>query len=161
MEKKTIAKISLEAQEVLKRLEQCEVGEIVPYPELSSLAMGDIQKEKYFALSTARNNLLGVMAFGTVRNQGIKRLSDDEIVDSIGDALPRIRKMTARRMRTLVTVDYDQLDKQGKVKHNAALAMYGALNFMTKPKHMDKVLSKAQDMDGAIPLSDTISMFQK
>lgn len=163
-EKKTIPSISIEAQELIKRMLEAEVGDIIPYDELNELCMGDVRNGKAWALNTARRNVLRdyQMVFQVVRGVGIKRANDGEIIDEAGQGLTRIHRRIGRDMQKLMAVaEYDKLPPAKKVQFNARISQLGALYLITKTSTAKRIEGRVLEADKKLSLPETLEIFKK
>jgi len=159
--KKTIATISIESQEVIRRLEKCEIGDFVSYKELSDIALGDIQNEKRHALHTARNRLQHDknMVFGIVRNQGVRRLNDQEIVADSKASLIKMNRESRRAAQRLSCVDFERLPGESQVQHNARMTIFAALSYMVRPKSQTLIEERVKVAQSQLDMKDTLRLF--
>ncbi len=142
MEKKTIKEISIDSQMIYQRLIKMEPGQSISYDELSEIIGRDIQVYGRYNLYTATRMALRdeSMVFESIRNQGIRRLKNDEIPHIIGSsAIGKIRKISKVNSKKIIAVDYDALSNDSKVKHNMALSVLGAFLTMTKTKSITMI----------------------
>jgi len=158
---KTIPAISIESQRVIERLGQCAPGEFVSYEELSSIAGGDIQKEKRFALDTGRKRLERDrgLVFGTIKNEGVKRLEDEEIVQTSELGINRVRRQARRSARKLVCVDFDNLSNEAKIRHNARMSIFGALVIVTSIKKQQAIEAGVTQAQSKLDVGATLRLF--
>ena len=98
--------------------------------------------------------------FGTIRNIGVQRLKDSEIVD-LGEtgakALRRAARRTARRIANVA--HFDDLVPGDQLKHNGALALMGAVMAATKASTLRR-LEAASDSPGQLSLGRTFELFK-
>jgi len=160
---KTIPSISIEAQTLIRRLRTMEVGETIAYGELSTLIGRDVQKERG-TLYTAMNRLREdeCMMFGCVRAKGIKRLSDEEIVDSGEYSMDRIRREARRGIKKLdAVVAFDELPEEKRVRHNMVKTIL-YMNEKVTAKKVQKQLEEAVTaQSAALPLVKALEAFQE
>ena len=161
IEKKTIPAISIESQKVIERLGWCEPGDFVSYQELSQIAGGDIQDGKYFALDTGRKRLERDRSyvFATVKNEGVKRLTDEEIVRTSEIGITKVRREARRSVRKLVCVDFDTLTNVAKIKHNARLSVFGALAIVTSAKKQRLIEQAVSETKTRLDVGQTLRLF--
>jgi hypothetical protein len=159
--KKRIPSISIESQELIRRLEKMAIGDFVSYTELSQLAMGDVRKEKRFALQTARRYLLfnSGAVIECVVNEGVKRLDDAEI-NKLGEAtVVKIHRASRRGLKKLFCVDYENLKPSDRVDHNTRASVLGALYHVTKPAQIKRIQGVVEKAQCRLQLQETLDAF--
>lgn len=111
----------LDAQEIAKRLRKAAVGEVVTYAELDAL-IG--RSSRAHGLRTARNELMRErIVFGAVLNEGVKRLAPSEIVDAGRSVVRKINRASKRGIKTLAAADFESLNAQEQMGHNATMTV--------------------------------------
>lgn len=162
-DKKRIPSISIESQEIRRRLEKCVIGDEVSYEELSALAMGDITEEKRFALQTARKALMHEkgMVFECIVGIGVKRLNDSEIIRTGENTLGRIHRLSHRGLEKLSCVNYDNLKPREQIEHNARFSALGALHHVTKPNQIKRLQGAVEKAAGRLQLEETLAAFDR
>lgn len=147
MEKQPEFKLSTDSAALALRLTEVAVGDIVRYDDLSKAIGRDVRSSAAGALESARRVAQrdSRAVFASVRGEGLRRLTDAEIVDLSDSGRDRIRRQAKRTAKKLVCVDYDALPAEKKVKHNAALSMMGALASIatdTAQKRLEKQIAE-------------------
>ena len=162
-ENKRIPSISIESQEVIRRLEKCGIGDIVSYEELSILAMGNVQYEKRFTLSTGKKFMLSEKqwVFESVVNVGLKRLNDTDIVKTGEAAIGRAHRLAHKQLKKLACVDFDRLPKSQQIDHNVRFSILGVLDHLTKPRQIKKIESAVIKIDHRLQLQETLDAFDR
>jgi hypothetical protein len=160
---KRIPSISIESQEVVRRLEKCAVGEVIAYEELSKIAMGDIQSEKHFALQTARKVLLkeNGWVFECVVNTGVKRLNDAEILQLGESEVGKIHNAARRTTAKLSCVDYDSLTREQQISHNARMSITSTLAHITKAKQVKQIECAVEKSQSRLLVAETLAAFER
>lgn len=163
MKNKTIPSISIEAQEVIRRLEKTEIGDIVTYGELALLCGGNPQRNKRHVLYTARKRMLldNQFVFETVMNTGIKRIDDHEIVNTSQRSIKQAHRLSKRAVQKLTCVDFSRLDNRSKILHNAHMSVFGVLAYVTETKHVRKLENTVERLNEKLSLSQTLSFFRE
>jgi hypothetical protein len=162
-DKKTIQALSLDSKMVYERLKACNVGDLVPYKEISTLIGRDSQGVGRGAIQTARRKLLreDYMVFGVVWKEGLKRLSDLEIVATGEDTVRKIRRASSKGFRTITAVrDFDVLPNDAKVRHNTYASVLGALTMAMAAPRMKKLEGRVMEAKATLPLQKTLEAFQ-
>jgi hypothetical protein len=161
---KGIKALSVDAQEIYKRLVKLAEGETITYQELSDIIGRDIQKHRN-CLYTAYKMALkeNRMVFDTIRDEGIRRLKNDEIPNVIGTySITRIRRTSRRGATKIVAADYNSLSNEMKVKHNAHLSVLGAFIQMTKQKAIERIETAVRENEdlNKITYARTLEQFK-
>lgn len=128
--KRTIPEISVDTRLLYQAIQELEPDEIIEYSKLSKLIGRDVR-------GAARSNLMSARKMAErddaivvecVQNVGIKRLTDQEIVSSVGGhARKRIRRTAGRAVRKLHAVEFDKLSTTEKIRQNAELSQLSAV----------------------------------
>ena len=156
--KRPIALLSADAKALHERLLKVAVGELVGYDALTAEIGRDVRKLGYGALQTARRRVLKQKqyVFGTVANEGLRRLNDVEKVGLGEDGRRRMRRL-ARRTQELVSSvdDFDALPEHVKIQHHAHMSLHGAAYSLFSTSSMKKI-SEAVKSNGELPLARTL-----
>ena len=159
--KRPIALLSADAKALHERLLKVAVGELVGYDALTAEIGRDVRKLGYGALQTARRRVLKQKqyVFGTVVNEGLRRLNDVEKVGLGEDGRRRMRRL-ARRTQLLVSAvdDFDALPEHVKIQHHAHMSLQGAAYSMFSTASVKKV-SEHVGANGALPMGKTLKIF--
>lgn len=117
---------------------------IISYDALSRAVGRDVRSECASALQTARSLVQreNRMVFDSVRGVGLLRLADSAIVDLADKARDRVRKHAKRTAKKLICVDFDALTNDKKIKHNAALSMFGVMSELSTDRSMKRLLAQ-------------------
>jgi hypothetical protein len=160
---RTIPGLSIDTKMIQDRLSRCATGEIVRYSELSELIGRDIQNGARNLLHSAMRRLLADgKAFATVRCEGVKRLSDAEVVGEGPAALSRLRRAASRASRKLAAVqDFNALPREAQTTHNMTLSVLGVLAHMTKPSTVRQLEARIDQAQAALPLAKTLEALGK
>lgn len=160
--KKSIPELSVDSKLLYERLKKAGIGETVTYAELSGIVGRDVANGGRGTMMTARRLCQAEhqMVFGTVRKVGLKRLSDQEIVDT-GEAVTKhIRKTARRGARRIACANYQALANDAKVRHNAQISLLGAIVALSKPssiKRLEKSVAKEHEQ---LPVAKTLEVFR-
>ena len=164
MEKEQLFKITHETAMLVKHLESMAVGDVATYDELNAIVYGNVQCRDRGHLQAARKILQRErnILFGTVKNTGIKRLSDAEVVAEGSRGVSVIRS-AARRFSNRITCiqDFDKLPSDMQAKHNASLSIFGAMQLFTKPGKVQQVEASAMAANSRLAIGQTMEIFQK
>lgn len=139
--KPPIGQLGVDAALLAKRLAKAEFGELVTYAELSGMIGRSVQGKARHVLSSARNVVLreNDIAFDVVENEGLRRMTDDDLAESYQPALRRIRRTARKAARVVCCADMEKLspDKQRAV--SAGLSAVGAIELFTSAKNVRKI----------------------
>lgn len=120
---------SFETQKIEDRLRSMAIGEIVSYADLAAL-IGSPVDGSCQPLNSARAMLerSGDYVFATMTKEGVKRLSDREIVADTQSSRQRIARQAKRAMRRLSNIkDFNALSDDEKRQHQAHAVIYAAI----------------------------------
>lgn len=156
--------LSFETKAVYDRLLICKIGETVTYQELETLIGMNPQTEGYHFVASARKKALNEkgIVFDAVENQGIKRITDAEIIGTTGKVIDHVRRVSRKGFRRITAVaDFSGLKNDEKIRHNALASFFGVLHHMSSHKTVKKIEGKVQSQTAeALPLNKTLEMFQ-
>jgi len=160
-DKRALFEPSIDRRLVEDRLRKATVGELVSYSELAGIIDRDMQNGGRGVLTSARRALErdGVI-FAVVRDEGVKRLSDPEIVKTGEDTIARARRASRRGYRRVSMANYDKLSKEDQVTHNAYLSILGALAAVTKTSSVRRVEARVAESRECLPLAATLEAFK-
>lgn len=140
-----------------------KIGEIVSYDDLGQ----EIAKPVAGgcpALQTARRSLLNNegYVFAVIRGEGLKRLSDEEIVAASDQDVNRLRRVAKRGARKLASVgDYAAMSNQCQLRHTTRLSVMTAVAHMASSKGLEKLEGAAAGRAKELPISQTLAAFTK
>lgn len=161
---KTIPHASVDTQLLYERLKRAEIGEFIPYQELTATIDRDVQSDGRGYLNTARGMTLrhDRMVFECVSNQGLRRMNDTEIVEGGTSILQRIRRASRRGAMKLASVkNFDALPNNKKIRHNALLSALGAITHFGRESNVKQIEAKVEAAQSKLPLARTLEIFQK
>ena len=135
--------LSADSKTLASVLREVAKKDTISYAALSRAIGRDVRTECAGALRSARMLVQreNRMVFDSVRGVGLMRLADSAIVDLADKARDKVRKHARRTAKKLVCVDFDDLPNDKKIKHNAALSMFGVLSEISTDKSMKRLLS--------------------
>jgi hypothetical protein len=154
---KVIAELSIDTQLIIQRLGQAEIGELVPYSELSLLIGRDL-KEAYHLTGTARRRLLKEKKyFQAVAGVGFLRCNDSQKVAGGGNYLKRQRRACARGAKITASVDdYDAMTREDQIRHNAQLSLLLTMRAMSTPGRVKAVESRVSESQQRLSVKSTL-----
>lgn len=165
MANKAIPEMSVDTRLLYQRISQMKHDEVISYDDLTALIGRDVRGRARSNLNAARNKAMreNQVVTEVIINEGIKRLSDNAIVEHTGDsARRRIRRASSRAMRKLASVAFDRLTNAHKIKHNAEMSQIGALQAISKDAINARLKSKIAKTatNGALSIAHTLEAFK-
>jgi len=162
--KRPIGTISIDTRVVYDRLKATQIGETVLYADLTKLIGRDIRGVASWVLQSARRKALhdDQLVFGSVRNEGVRRLADTEIVDTGHDAITQIHRRSVRSLRKLASVqDFSALPPQDKVRHNAYASLLSISAHATRDKQVKKIEQAVEKSQAALAVQRTLDALKE
>lgn len=161
MKKRSLQELSELSKKVYFRLVTVPTNEMVTYFELSKLIGRNVQKEGRFHLDTARKMAMrdDKIVFGTVRNEGVKRLDDVAVVETGQGSVTKVRRACHRGVRVVTTANYSQLPNEMKHKRNMYVSVLGALEMATKAPNMRRLEQKVTTSECTLSIGRTLDAF--
>src|ERR1051326_1826416 len=161
---KSIPELSVDTRLLCDRLRELKPGETISYEDLSGCIGRSVVERARGLLTSARHIVLRDDRIVTeaVAKVGIKRLTDEEIVNSIGGQARRHIGRTARvAIRKTTAVKFDQLTSEQKVRQNTELSHLGALNAFSADKVSKRIEAKISTTDsGPSVVANTLKSFE-
>lgn len=157
----TIAEQAVDTRLLVSLLSKAEIGQTFTYAELSR-HLGRKVEGSTSNLLSARKILQRDygMVFDTIWGQGIKRLSDSEIV-ALGDKLPGKVRRLAKRTIVKVSVAKDEaLTNEQIVQRNAAVSMAGVLMHVSTKSGLAKLEAAVKVNAAELPVGKTLELFK-
>lgn len=149
---------SLETQALVKLLSTDEHADLFTYEELSEAA--GIDAKHHGALQSARHIVereKGVV-FETIRNVGIKRASDVEIVDAGCRAVSHIRNTAKRSIAKASCVkSVEALPNEKKAALNSHLTTVGMIHYVTTQSAQKKIEAKVTQTSKDLPVAEALA----
>ena len=142
-------------------LAEAAIGQIVSYEQLSR-AIGSLILKRRYIIDSAKGSLLKTnkMVFGCVRGVGLRRLNDEQVIDSIDCDNARVGKIARKSISKLATVNFSSLPEDAKRKHVVVSAQVGAIRMFTTPKARNLIESRViADSGRTLSIGDTLSLF--
>jgi hypothetical protein len=145
-------RVDSDAKLLADMMKETAEGATVPRSAISECAGRDIQASPY-ALNKAREILRKEhrVIFKAVHGIGFMRVANEDIPD-LGDSYrSKIRKTARRATKVLTTVDYDKLSNEQRTKHNASLAVFGAISEVGQNKSLASVEKLIDQSPASLP----------
>jgi hypothetical protein len=136
-------------------LQESKPGDVVSYKALSAAIGRDVQSTAKPALDTARRIVQREkrMVFDAVRGEGLKRLTDSEIVDLADKTRDGVRRATRRTVKKMVCVDYEAMPKEKQTKHNTAISLFGVLSELATEKVQHRLGAEIERSGTELPVA--------
>ena len=153
---------SMDAKRLCLLLESSYVGQLVTYKELSTAIGKDVQTEGRSILNSARRIVQRELSyvFGTVANQGLKRLSDVEIVQTGAQTVSSIRHASRRGINRIAAADPVRLPMDSRIQMNTYLSVLGMLHISLQEKRLKKLEQRVALAESRLPLDTTLDVFK-
>lgn len=165
MENLTINEISIYSQNLIEFIGNKQVGELITYEELSEVIDFDVTQNKGRGyLNTARNRLLkdSGIVIGTIRKEGVKIMSDEEIAKTVGKRyLKALRSKGRKAYHQNTSVDYTDLSPEAKIDHQCTMTILALMQHVTKRKSINKIENKIKETHVEISEKDVLKMLRK
>jgi len=145
-DQRPIGQISFETKQLAIRLAGLKVGESVSYGELSELIHRNVQGKARANLLAARRKVLREhgMVIGVLLDQGVKRLTDVEIVKSGASVIRHINRTSVRGMRHQIQVDFEKLTREQQKEFNLTLSVLQLSRVASTPKFQSMLSERVQ-----------------
>lgn len=158
----TIGRASAEAELLTKHLQSVEVGQVVTYAELNTVAKIDVQEHRS-QLDTARRRLLkDGIAFDAVMGVGIRRLTNDEIPEVASGSVKKSQRAARKGLRTLACADYAKLPPDLKIKHVVTSTVLAIMSKSGERRTLNLAEQAARTSDSAtLKIGNIASLFSK
>lgn len=153
---------SVDSVLLAKHLSALKPGEQISYDTLSALVPDrELLGKHRYLLDSARGMVLkdGGIVIGCVSGQGLKRLTNEEIVSLPDATIAHIRRVSKRASRKVLCTDYEKLDAAGKQKFNASLSVLGAIGQFTSQRSLDAVGDRVEKAMARLPIDETLALF--
>lgn len=152
---------SADTQLIESVLAEAKVGDVITYEQLSKVIGRDVRQFALSSLSSARRGIFNSKryVFGVEKNVGLKRLNDNEIVDSTEYDRKKLRRAAKRTLNKLGVVDFDNLTPDKKRQHIVASAQMGAVEMFAGKNATKKIEAKVNETSRVLPIGETLRMF--
>lgn len=150
-------RVSADTTALIRILMTAKPGDLISWERLSTELGRDASPEgpAYTAVCSARRIVERDerIAFETVPTVGLRRLANDEIVDSGDKFLIRARRTAKRGVQRLICVEFDALTNEHKTQHNAKVSMMSAICEFASQKSLRRIEQRivADSATAALP----------
>jgi len=155
-------KRSFETQQLVQRLEKADVGDVIPYNELSAVA-GERIEGASSSLVTARRVMQNEYGrvFLCVPGVGVKRASADEIVKTGSQTVTHIHRTARRGLVRLGLADPAELTDEAKREFNEKASHLALLEHVTGRKAAKRLAAAVTETQAKLPVQKTLEAFQQ
>ena len=145
-----------ESKMLYERLIKVEPGALITYAELTKVIDADVQGLHRRFLQTARRMAMreNHLVFGTVRNEGLKRLDHDDIPASAKGEVDGIRRKAHRALRTLACSDPEKMSAPAKTDYYISAARLGMLHHASSISVEKRLEAKMQNSPQQLTTED-------
>lgn len=154
-------KRSYETSQLVEFLSNMKQGDQVTYGKLSALAGIEIHGASS-ALISARRIILNEYGFviEPIWGVGMKRLTDEEIVQHASKGTRRLAKGAKNEIEKLAKTEFDILNDDAKRKYATHQSVFGAIASIASSKGVRLVEQNVVGEIKKLPLKETLALFQ-
>jgi hypothetical protein len=142
-------------------LKEAKVGELVTYAAISKAIGRDVREHASGALNTARRALQKECnyVFAVEAGEGLRRLSDTQIVDSTVFDRAKMHRAANRSLKKLGTVDFKSLPEDSQKQHVIASAQLGVVALFSGKNASKKIEGNVNGSKETLAIGQTLKMF--
>lgn len=160
-ETRTIARASVEAQDIEKFLRGLAPGQTATYIEIEEATKTNPQVHRS-ALATARRRLLADgIVIGTVLGIGVRRIENEGIADEVAACTQKARRIARKGIKVSSCIEIEKLSAESRTK---AILHQTVLSIMAKASDRnsrDKISQHAIASEQPLKIGDIGSLFGK
>lgn len=148
---------------LIDKFRETEEGVTITYAELSAYLERDVRKEARSSLNSAIRYLINEgIVMGTVRREGIRRYTTEEIAKGAGiHSLKKINRECKRGIKKLGCVAGKELSNEARIRMNTDISILGMTHECSKPKNVKKLEYKVQNNEAKqLPVAATLEAFK-
>lgn len=151
-----IFEVSMETTKLVDALKVA--GDFISYDDLTKACGRNVRGDGIGNLQTARRIVMREYqhVWDTVRGEGLKRLKGEAVISAGKHSLSKIHREAKRGAEKLGCVEYDKLEPESQVSHNATAAMLGALFSLSTNRSVAKLEAKAETAKQRLSLDETL-----
>lgn len=148
--------LSADTRFLRQKLHEMKPGDTLTYAELSQ-AVSKPVKGSFSALQSAKRSLLKEgYVFSAVVGEGIKRLTDGEVVSAADGDITSMRRRARKAGLKLSTVSYDTLAPEKQLSLSAKSSIIGAVAALTTAKAITRMEKAVTGRSGELPIAETM-----
>ncbi len=144
-----------------QKLKTVPVGSTVSYADLGA-EISETVSGVHSGLQSARNSLLRSdhMVFSAIPGEGLKRLTDSEIVAASDQDIDGIRRKARKAAIKVTSVkDFAGLPPKDQIGHTTKLSIFTAVASMASDRGLKKVEAAVGGRASELPIGDTLKAF--
>jgi hypothetical protein len=152
---------SHDASVIESLLSETKVGDTVTFQKMSEAIGRDVRKFAHGAMNTARKCLLRDkrIVFDSVRDVGLVRLGDAEIVKSSTSDVQSIKRKSMKRIQKLSCVVFENLTDDAKRQHLALSSQLGVIAMFSANGSTKKIESHVKPNSSQLAIGETLKLF--
>ncbi len=161
--KTTISEASLETNLLFQHLKTIELGQTMTYEELNKVCGGDVQRDKYGCLATARRMYereFPGQFLETVCKEGIKRVAPSAMTGFLDRKIQTVRKQSKRAVRRAMRVVVDDIPEGERAGFAARVSLLHLQSNMGKEKEMQQLEQLAGGEGGMLNQQKVLDVFK-
>lgn len=143
---------SVQTNAIIELLREAPMGAVVSYAKISDAIGEEITTRRHYLESATKALYDEGVAFGTVRGEGVKRLTAEEIPAIGVSAIKHIGRHARRaRKRMGVVGSMNDVSNEVRIKVNATASMLGVIENFSGNKSRKVVEAAVTKTQGPIP----------
>lgn len=142
-------------------LAEAAIGQMITYEELSKAIGRDVREHSLSSLVSARRGLMKEKryVFGVERNVGLRRLADEQIVDSTEADRRKVQRAARRSIQKLSVVDFDQLPEEKKRDHLTYSTTMGVVAMFSNKASHRRIEKTVNGSHKPLAIGETLKLF--
>jgi len=156
-------KLGTDTKMLIDKFRETKEGVTVTYDELSTYLERDVRKEARSSLNSAIRYVLNEgIVMGTIRREGIRRYTADEVAKGAGThSIKKINRESKRGLKKLGCVVGAELSNESRIRMNTDVSILGMTHECSKPKNVKKLEYKVQNNEAKqLPVAATLEAFK-
>jgi hypothetical protein len=162
-QKRAISELSIDTQTLERLLTTVPIGQTISYDALSASIGRNVQHDARGNLRTARKRLLRLerMLFGSVVNEGLKRLDDKGKVSDASLHIRRSHTQAKLAVASATSVDnFAALPNDVRITHNIVLAQAGVIKSMTSGRTRKRLETSLSETKPRLSLRESLDLMK-
>jgi hypothetical protein len=159
-DKKPMFRRSYETNQLVDVLNKLKPGDSITYKQLTDAAGEEINGATP-ALASARRIVLNELGYviEPIWGVGMKRLTDEEIVQSASGGTKRISRRARHEADKLSKSDFTTLDDESRKKYAVHASVFGAIAAISSGKGLRTIEQNVVGETRELPLKETLALF--
>lgn len=162
-ENRKIPEASIDTKLLYQRLSTMKPGDFISYGDLTDIIGRDVQTIAYGNMKSARDMVQREhkKTFGVVRDEGLKCLEDNEIINTMQPAIEHVRRFSRKALKRIGCIaDMAALKNEQRITMNTHVSVIGAFAIMAKPSSIKRVEAKVTETNQQIAFAKTLDAFK-